>query len=83
MKYLAQGQESREKVRLLIEMTKIGSDSIEAALYDHLCKNFSISAAASINGCLQPNLSVAIKTLNFFAKRVEQINELNYINKVI
>ena len=78
MRYLSQGMESKEKVELLISLTEISSESIIMAIEDHFIRNFKISHAASINGCQQSNLTVAINILNKVAKIVEKINELSY-----
>lgn len=80
MKYLIKGQESKKKIDLLISLTKIESENIIGGIYDHLNRNFSISDSSSFNGCNQPNLSDAIKTLNGVAEIVEKINDLKYIS---
>ena len=80
MKYLSQGQESHKKITLLLTLTKTG-DKIQAAIFDHLVRNFSIAHAAMLNGVISNNLSVAIKDLNKVAEVVEKINELNVYDK--
>lgn len=76
MKYLAKGQESKQRIALLFLHTKITSDAIKDAVVDHLCNGHSISAAASLNLVPQPNLSRAIKALNHHAQIHEQLKEL-------
>ena len=76
MKYLAKGMESKKLIDLLLSLTKINSDSIKAAIQDHLVSNFSISDAASLNNVNQCNLTRSILTLNKVARKVELINEL-------
>ena len=78
MKYLSQGLESAEKVELLLQLTNIRSENIQMALVDHLVKNFSISDAAVINSCRQPNLTEALSSLNKVAEKVEKINEIKH-----
>ena len=83
MKYLSQGMESKKKVELLFNLTKITSYNIKQAVYDHLVKNFSIGDAATLNSCQQSNLTHAINALNKIAETVEKVNELNYMSKRI
>lgn len=59
-------------------LTKINSESIKDAIYDHLVRNFSIGDSSSLNNCSQPNLTVAINKLNKVAETVEKVNELNH-----
>ncbi|MDG1996107.1 MAG: hypothetical protein P8J14_06425 [Emcibacteraceae bacterium] len=80
MKYLVQGLEPKQKIELLVSMTKIDSENIISALIDHLNRNFSVNQSAMLNDCKQPNVAVALKSLNEMAEKVEKINELNRAN---
>lgn len=76
MKYLAKGQESKQRIALLLLHTKIESDAIKDAVVDHLCNGHSINASAMLNNVPQPNVSRALKALNHHAKIHEQLKEL-------
>ena len=80
MKYLSQGQESKKKIKLLLELTSI-KENMQTGIYDHLVGNFPISQSAMLNGLQSNNLSVAIKDLNKVAEIVERINEFNMYDK--
>jgi len=79
MKYLSQGLESKKKVDLLLQLTKISSENIKSAIHDHLVGNFTINDSALLNNCKQGNLTHSINALNKIAEIVEKINELKYI----
>ena len=78
MQYLFAGNQSQERLNLLLERTKINSDDVIEAVSDHLVKGLSEAAAASINGVQQPNLKRALKTLNDVAETVEKVKELDW-----
>ena len=78
MKYLSQGLESKNKVDLLLQLTKISSDDMKYAIHDHLVKNFTVGDSATLNNLKQSNLTHALNSLNKIAETVEKINELKY-----
>ena len=78
MRYLSRGQESKRKVLLLLELTKITSEPVIAGIMDHLVRNHEMSKAGFINDCDPSSISVAVKTLNNCAR----INEALYDEKI-
>ena len=76
MNYLAQGMESKEKIKLLFTMTKITRENLQGALIDHFCRDFCLSDAAALNGVKRPNLNPAIEKLNKVAEFAEKYFEL-------
>lgn len=75
MKYLSRGQEPKNKVAVLLSLTKIG-ENMQAGVYDHLCNNFTVTQSAVLNGLKSQNLSTAISDLNAVAAKVEKLYEL-------
>jgi len=66
MKFLTKGLESKNRINLLLQLTKIGSDNIKSALIDHLTKGLTENDAAMLNGVVGV---------------VEQVKELDW-NKI-
>ena len=79
MKFLSKGLESEQRVNLLLQLTKIGSDNIKTALADHLTKGLTENDAAMLNDVRQQNFNRALKRLNDVAGVVEQIKALDHI----
>ena len=77
MKYLSKGLEAEQRINLLLQLTKIGSDNIKSALLDHLTKGLTENDAAMLNDVPQQNFNRALKRLNDVAGVVEQIKELD------
>lgn len=75
MKYLTQGGESLIRFKLLLSLTKISSQPVQAALADYLCKGFGDTAAAAMNGVALSNFNRALATLNQVAATIERIKE--------
>lgn len=61
---LLQGMESEAKVTLLLELTKIKSEGIIDAIYDHLCKGHTTVFAAPLNGVTDGQVVRAMTKLN-------------------
>jgi len=81
MKFLTKGLESEERINLLLQLTKIGSENIKSALVDHLTKGLTENDAAMLNNVSQQNFNRALKRLNGVADVIEQVKELDW-NKV-
>lgn len=77
MKYLFIGSQSEQRFELLLSLTRINSDDVVAALYDHLVKGATESSAAIINGISMSNFNRAFKKLNDVAEAVERIKEID------
>ncbi len=77
MKYLFIGSQSEQRFELLLSLTRINSDDVVAALYDHLVKGATESSAAIINGISMSNFNRAFKKLNDVAETVERIKEID------
>lgn len=75
---LVRGQQSRERVALLIGLTSIRSEATIEALNDVLYMGHTECAAAVLNGISQSNLVRAITKLNEVARVVESIKELDW-----
>lgn len=76
MRILVQGLESKEKVELLLQLTRIDSENIQSALVAHLCKGHKEDDAAMLNDVPRQNFNRALKRLNNVAEVVQQIKEL-------
>jgi len=81
MKFLTKGLEPEERINLLLQLTKIGSENIRSALVDHLTKGLTENDAAMLNDVSQQNFNRALKRLNDVAGVVEQVKELDW-NKI-
>lgn len=77
MKYLFIGSQSEQRFEMLLSLTRINSDDVVAALYDHLVKGATESSAAIINGISMSNFNRAFKKLNDVAEAVERIKEID------
>jgi len=75
---LVRGIEPQERVSLIMELTKIGSENIRSALIDHLSKGLSENDAAMLNDVPQQNFNRALKRLNEIAAVVEKIKEFDW-----
>ncbi|NWO06912.1 MAG: hypothetical protein HLX50_14805 [Alteromonadaceae bacterium] len=77
MKYLFIGSQSEQRFELLLSLTRINSDDVVAALYDHVVKGASESSAAIMNGISMSNFNRAFKKLDTVAATVEQVKEID------
>ena len=77
MRILVQGLESKERVELLLQLTRIDSENIQSALVAHLCKGHKEDDAAMLNDVPRQNFNRAMKRLNRVAEIIEQIKELD------
>lgn len=77
MKYLYAGSQSNERFELLLSLTRINSEDVVAALYDHLVKGATESSAAIMNGISMSNFNRAFKKLDTVAASVERIKEID------
>jgi len=82
MKFLTKGLEPEERINLLLQLTKIGSENIKSALVDHLTKGLAENDAAMLNDVSQQNFNRALKRLNYVAGVVNQIKQVDW-NKLI
>ncbi|QFI37590.1 hypothetical protein FR932_06915 [Moritella marina ATCC 15381] len=78
MKFLTKGLEHEERINLLLQLTKIGSENIKSALVDHLTKGLTENDAAMLNDVPQQNFNRALKRLNDVAGVVEKVKELDW-----
>lgn len=85
MNYLLQGGESKERVDLLLSLTKISSEPIISAIHDYLVKGFDESDAVSLNSTTQSNFNRNMAILNKVAGTVESIKEIDWakLNKSV
>jgi len=81
MKFLTKGLEPEERINLLLQLTKIGSENIKSALLDHLTKGLAENDAAMLNDVSQQNFNRALKRLNGVAGVVEEVKKLDW-NKI-
>ncbi|MBD1582785.1 PapB/FocB family fimbrial expression transcriptional regulator [Pseudoalteromonas sp. S16_S37] len=75
MNYLFKGMQSEERFKLLLQLTKISSESVKAALYDYLVIGIDKKSACALNGVREPNFAPALNKLNEKAGIVEAIKE--------
>ena len=75
---LIKGKESPERVAVLIEITRLKSESIKAGVYDCLCRGISEPISAKLNQVPQQNLNRALKRLNALNAQIEQVKELDW-----
>jgi hypothetical protein len=78
MKFLTKGLEPEQRVNLLLQLTKIGSENIRSALVDHLAKGLTENDAAMLNDISQQNFNRALMRLNSVAGIVEEIKEVDW-----
>jgi hypothetical protein len=76
MKLYVPGSESKERVAVLLKMTKISSVSVIAALYDHLTKGSTEELAAYMYDVDLSNLKRALKRINQMIDYHNQLTEL-------
>ena len=82
MKFLTKGLEPEQRINLLLQLTKIGSENIKSALIDHLTKGLAENDAAMLNDVSQQNFNRALKRLNSVADVVEKVKELDWNNSL-
>jgi len=70
--------ESDKTISLILKLTKITSDNLKAAIYDHFVKDYSISQSSAINCVPQPKLTNAVKRLNEIAEIANKISHAKY-----
>lgn len=70
------GMESKEKIDLLLSITKIESENLINALHDHFCLGKSSATAAALNGLTRTNMRPAIIKLNKIASFGESYHEI-------
>ncbi len=80
---LHKGQLSKERLELLFQLTKINSDDVRAALFDHYVRGMKQSDAALLNGVPKQNVERGAKRLNDVAAIVEQIKEHDWAKRSI
>ena len=78
MNYLIRGGESKQRVMLLLKLTKLSSEPTIDALIDHLCIGHSESHSSIVNDITQSNFNRALSALNKVAGTVEEIKELDW-----
>ncbi|CAM3900425.1 PapB/FocB family fimbrial expression transcriptional regulator [Rheinheimera salexigens] len=78
MRNLIQGGESVARFKLLLQLTKISSEGVQDALQDYLCKGYSDTASAALNGVQLSNFNRALHKLNDVAAIIEQIKDLDW-----
>jgi hypothetical protein len=80
MKYLFAGNQSKERLDLLLSRTDITSPDIIQGLHYHFVRGMSLSAAAAFAGVPKGNLSRNLQSLNEVAEVIEKVKELDFIN---
>lgn len=78
MNHLFAGNQTKERLALLLSLTRIDSESVLDALHDHLVVGHSATTAAQINEVAVPNFNRAMNRLNAAASIVEKIKELDW-----
>ena len=75
---LLAGMESETRVSLLLELTKIRSEQLTDAIYDHLCKGHASSVAAALNNITEGQVARAMVKLNDINDIVIKIEECDF-----
>ena len=75
MNTLLAGLEKPRYIEILLTLTKINSDDVTAALFDHLCKGHSVEVAAALNGTKAGSVSRAVAKLEVMNKIHIALNE--------
>jgi len=78
MKMLLRGMEDKRRVELLLSLTKINSEPVVKAIYDHLVDGKTETGAVAINMIQQQNFNRAMAKLNRVAGIVEEIKTLDW-----
>lgn len=78
MKLLHAASQTKERLNLLLSLTKISSEDIQVGLKYHLVSGFDVNNAAQLAGVKQPNLKRALDKLEMIAQSVEAIKELDF-----
>ena len=78
MKMLVRGFEPEKRVKLILRLTKIGSENIKTALIDHLSNGFSENDAAMLNDVPQQNFNRAFKRINEAAADIENVKDYDW-----
>ena len=78
MNYLVRGGESKERVKLLLKLTRVNSENVVDAIIDHLCTGHSENHSSVVNDITQSNFNRAMSRLNEVAGTVEAIKELDW-----
>lgn len=77
MNYLLQGMERSEYIEILLSLTKIDSENVVSAIYDHLVNGHREVDACLLNNIPRSNLKRALNKLNFIAGQVEKAKLLS------
>lgn len=75
MKYLFAGSQSEDRLKLILSETKISSEDIKSALYDHLVRGFDVKGSAVMNGVAQQNVDRALNKLESMARMIEAVKD--------
>lgn len=77
MNYLLAGLEPKERIELLLKLTKINSEPLQVAIVDHLAKGLSEKEVVLLNDVTQSNFNRAMRRINGVVEIVEKIKELD------
>lgn len=77
MDTLISGLENTGYVELLLSLTKISSEDVTAAIYDHLCVGHAVDVAAALNGVTAGSVSRAVAKLEAVNKIHIALNEIS------
>jgi len=77
MNYLLPGHEQKERVELLLKLTKINSEDVKDSILYHLVNGFAECDASSIKGVSQSNFNRAMNRIKEVAETVEKIKEID------
>lgn len=78
MKMLLRGMENKRRVELMLSLTRINSEPVVKAIFDHLVHGKTEEGAAAINMIQQQNFSWALIKLNKSAQVVEEIKVIDW-----
>jgi hypothetical protein len=75
---LLAGMESKTRVSLLLKLTKLSSEALIDAIYDHLCSGHASSVAAALNNITEGQVARAMVKLNNINDIVVKIEECDF-----
>ena len=75
---LLAGMESKERVTLLLKLTKLNSEGVIKALYKHLCDGADAENSAIMYSVTAGQVSRALSKLESVNKIVESIKECDW-----
>lgn len=75
---LVPGTETKERLGLLLKLTRVASEEKRQALFDHFVNGWPLEGAADLNGVDVSNFKKTVKKLNEVQAVVCQIEDIDF-----